>query len=126
MLSFIPAAIWRPKELPEITPVLSSGIRGVDLNPRALESYLRLLWVPEPLTLFDGILKVEPGTLLSWDGQRIVTASRDGTATIYACELCVPLPDLMTLADARVSLALTGGNRGGPPAQQSAANESQR
>jgi len=59
----------------EITSVLSSGIRRVDLNPRALESYLRLLWVPEPLTLFDGIIKVEPGTLLSWDGQRIVTQS---------------------------------------------------
>ncbi len=47
----------------EITPVLGSGIVEPRLDPLALESYLRLLWVPEPKTLFDGILKLEPGHL---------------------------------------------------------------
>jgi asparagine synthase (glutamine-hydrolysing) len=54
----------------EIKAVLASGLVEPRLDPRALESYLRLLWVPEPRTLFAGVEKLEPGTHLHWDGSR--------------------------------------------------------
>ncbi len=56
----------------EITSLLASGIREPLLDPRSLESYLRLLWVPEPRTLFSGIHKLDPGHLLKWDGERVL------------------------------------------------------
>ncbi len=59
----------------EITAVLGSGLVEPRLDPRTLESYLRLLWVPEPRTLFSAIFKLEPGHLLTWDGKRILTQS---------------------------------------------------
>ncbi len=67
----------------EITPILASGIVEPRIDPRSLESYLRLLWVPEPGTLFAGINKLEPGAFLAWDGQR-------ATVTRY---WDVPTPD---------------------------------
>ncbi len=59
----------------EITPILASGIAEPRIDPRALEAYLRLLWVPEPGTLFARINKLEPGTFLTWNGER-ATISR--------------------------------------------------
>lgn len=53
----------------EIRSLLSSGIRRPSLDRGALQSYLRLLWVPDPGTLFEGIQKLEPGTFLTWDGR---------------------------------------------------------
>jgi len=56
----------------EITALLASEIREPLLDPRALESFLRLLWVPEPKTLFSEIYKLEPGHVLTWDRERIL------------------------------------------------------
>jgi asparagine synthase (glutamine-hydrolysing) len=36
------------------------------INPEALHQYLTFLWVPEPLTLFDGVLKVPAGHYGIW------------------------------------------------------------
>ena len=54
----------------EIKSILASGLLVPRINREALESYLRLLWVPEPGTLFEGVNKLEPGTTLVWDGER--------------------------------------------------------
>jgi len=54
----------------EIKAILGSGLVEPKVDHEALESYLRLLWVPEPRTLFEGIRKLEPGTTLLWDGER--------------------------------------------------------
>ncbi|MGE5178761.1 MAG: asparagine synthase (glutamine-hydrolyzing) [Bacteroidota bacterium] len=50
----------------EILSLLSAGLVEPALDLEALESYLRLLWVPEPGTLFRHIRKLEPGTYLEW------------------------------------------------------------
>ena len=54
----------------EIAAILGSGLIEPEIDPTALESYLRLLWVPEPGTLFAGIRKLNPGAILVWDGVR--------------------------------------------------------
>jgi asparagine synthase (glutamine-hydrolysing) len=55
----------------ELTAVLASGI--VEPSPRSslLDSYLRLLWVPDPETMFAGVLKLEPGHSLIWERERL-------------------------------------------------------
>ena len=58
----------------EITSVLASGVVEPRIEPGALGAFLRLLWVPEPETLFSGIFKVEPGTLITWDGAGVSSA----------------------------------------------------
>jgi len=45
------------------------------------------------------------------DGKRIVTASEDGTARIYACDICVPLEGLLSIARNRVTRELTAEER---------------
>jgi len=55
----------------EIRAILASECVVPALDPSALESYLRLLWVPDPDTLFNGIRKVEPGCYLTWDGSAL-------------------------------------------------------
>lgn len=40
------------------------------INRTALNQYLTFLWVPDPLTMFEGIYKLEPGsTLIYRDGE---------------------------------------------------------
>jgi asparagine synthase (glutamine-hydrolysing) len=55
----------------EIRSLLGSGLIKPELDRESLRSYLRLLWVPEPKTLFRDIWKLMPGTYLSWDGIRV-------------------------------------------------------
>lgn len=45
----------------------------VSFNPQAIESFLRLGYVPSPQTAFEGIWKLPPGTLLEFDLQGIRT-----------------------------------------------------
>lgn len=59
----------------EIKSILGSELIEPEVDRAALESYLRLLWVPEPGTLFAGIRKLDPGSTLTWDGQRAVVES---------------------------------------------------
>lgn len=54
----------------EISPILASEIVEPALDHESLESFLRLLWIPEPGTLFQGVLKLEPGHYLVWNGAR--------------------------------------------------------
>ena len=73
----------------EATTILASGLVSPEIDSRALQSFLRLLWVPEPNTLFAGILKLAPGHLLTWDGKSAEVAPY--------WEL--PLPDLTHSGD---------------------------
>jgi len=66
----------------EIKGILESGIpRRVNLE--ALECYLRLLYVPAPLTLFEGISKLPPGcTLTLQRGQSVLRRFWDPLARV--------------------------------------------
>jgi len=76
----------------EIKAVLGSGVVSPRLDPAALVSYLRLLWVPEPGTLFDGIRKVPPASYLTLQA---------GQETIRSYwEIPTPDPDPASLPDA--------------------------
>jgi asparagine synthase (glutamine-hydrolysing) len=44
-----------------------------DLDPRAIESLLAFNSIPGPLTIFDGVRKLLPGHLLSWEPGRAAT-----------------------------------------------------
>lgn len=45
-----------------------------EMNPMALQQYLTFLWVPDPLTMFEGVYKVPAGHYLIWrDGKAEVT-----------------------------------------------------
>lgn len=48
----------------EIRPILASGIEKPDVDPVALNLFLRYRFTPSPLTLYRGIRKLAPGTML--------------------------------------------------------------
>ena len=51
----------------EIKSLIASGLVPTDLDPAALASYLDLLYVPSPRTIFAGIRKLPPGHALVAD-----------------------------------------------------------
>jgi asparagine synthase (glutamine-hydrolysing) len=77
----------------EIKAVLASGLVESRLDPEGLRGYLRLLWVPEPRTLLEGVLKLPPGCFMTW---------RDGVTRIqrYWDVPNVSLDDGLTLDSA--------------------------
>ncbi|MGH7950546.1 MAG: asparagine synthase (glutamine-hydrolyzing) [Limisphaerales bacterium] len=48
----------------EIRPVLAAGNSKPTVNPDALNLFLRFRYTPSPLTIFEGIRKLAPGTML--------------------------------------------------------------
>lgn len=52
----------------EVSAILASGLVEPKIDQDALLGFLRLLWVPEPKTLFSRILKLQPGHTLAWNG----------------------------------------------------------
>jgi asparagine synthase (glutamine-hydrolysing) len=48
----------------EIRPILAAADSRPDLDPIALNLFLRFRYTPSPLTIFDGIRKLAPGTML--------------------------------------------------------------
>lgn len=59
----------------EIKGLLAHPDVGVEPEPRAIDYYLGLRFVPSPLTLFRGIEKLAPGSWLTWSGGEIATDS---------------------------------------------------
>ncbi len=55
----------------EIKAILEDTAVPRRLNPLALDLYLRLNYVPGPLSLFDGIEKLPPGAVLTWENQQV-------------------------------------------------------
>jgi len=80
----------------EIKAVLGSGVIAPALDEHALVSYLRLLWVPEPGTLFQGIRKLPPATYLT------LQSGREAIASYW--EIPTPDPDPASLPDAAAQL----------------------
>ena len=77
----------------EIKGLLAHPDIGVDPDPGAIDYYLGLRFVPAPLTLFRGISKLPPASLLTWENgsvkierwwSRPVTCS-GMTRTVRAC-----------------------------------------
>lgn len=48
----------------ELRPVLASGIEKPEVDPVALNLFLRYRFTPSPLTLYRGVRKLAPGTML--------------------------------------------------------------
>jgi asparagine synthase (glutamine-hydrolysing) len=48
----------------EIRPILTAADSKPDLDPIALNLFLRFRYTPSPLTIFDGVRKLAPGTML--------------------------------------------------------------
>ena len=48
----------------EIRPILAAEISKPDIDPIALNLFLRFRYTPSPLTIFEGIRKLAPGTML--------------------------------------------------------------
>jgi asparagine synthase (glutamine-hydrolysing) len=48
----------------EIRSVLAAASSGVDVDPVALNLFLRFRYTPSPLTIFEGVRKLAPGTML--------------------------------------------------------------
>lgn len=55
----------------EMRAVLAGLPERPSLNMEALSLYLRLQYVPGPETLCEGVRSVEPGTILTWHGDRL-------------------------------------------------------
>ena len=53
----------------EIKSILEGGVPRI-LNVEAMNLYFSLLYVPSPLTLFEGILKLPPGNFLELSGKK--------------------------------------------------------
>jgi WD40 repeat protein len=51
------------------------------------------------------------GATFNADATKVLTWGDDGTSRIFSCELCQPLPQLLGLADARVTRELTPEER---------------
>ena len=54
----------------EVRPILANAGEKVSLNVPALNLFLRYRYTPSPLTLFDGIQKLAPGTMLIIEDQK--------------------------------------------------------
>jgi asparagine synthase (glutamine-hydrolysing) len=95
-----------------------------DLDPRALDAYLALNFIPAPLTIFAGARKLPAGHLLVWEGgeasvsryRRVgpppAEALLDGSQEELAKELRARLRDSVRahlVADVPVGLMLSGG-----------------
>src|SRR6266478_3668716 len=48
----------------EMRPVLAAGESSPDVDPLALNLFLRFRYTPSPLTIFQGVRKLAPGTML--------------------------------------------------------------
>ena len=105
-------------EIKALVPLLKS----VRMNEDALMGYLSFLAPTAPHTFFDGIHKPEPGTMLHYDGKRLVTKryycvldTAPGTLrdpAKAAAEIQTRLRDAVALrlkADAPVCALLSGG-----------------
>jgi len=80
----------------EIKAILGSGVVSPALDQSQLVSYLRLLWVPEPGTLFEGIRKLPPASYL------MLQSGREEVTSYW--EIPTPDPDPARLPDAAANL----------------------
>ena len=106
----------------EIRPVIAAMRRGPEVNPLALSLFLRYRYTPSPLTIFKGIEKLAPGTMLiveegharkeRWYGYTPVpfaSAKDDDEARHELLELYRAAVRRHLISDVPVGLLLSGG-----------------
>ena len=106
----------------EIRPVLAAGGSTPDVDPVALNLFLRFRYTPSPLTIFRGIRKLAPGTMLvveggkcseeRWYGYQPVpfeTPKKDEDAVQELLELYRGAVRRHLLSDVPVGILLSGG-----------------
>ena len=60
----------------ELKCVMQAGMTGVELDPEGLAQYFTFGYIPPPATIFTGVRKLAPGTLLTWSPERGAETSR--------------------------------------------------
>jgi asparagine synthase (glutamine-hydrolysing) len=106
----------------EIRPILTAADSRPDVDPLALNLFLRFRYTPSPLTIFDGVRKLAPGTMLIVeDGkcrqERWYNFTRapfldhkgEGEATEELLELYRAAVRRHLLSDVPVGILLSGG-----------------
>src|SRR5678809_1444797 len=106
----------------EIRPLLCGQSGGAEVDPMALNLFLRFRYTPSPLTIFKGIRKLAPGTMLvvengtcheqRWYNYVPVpfdSPKEDGQATEELLELYRGAVKRHLLSDVPVGLLLSGG-----------------
>lgn len=59
----------------EIKGILASGLLNTSVDQDALSQYFNFRYVPSPLTMFEGILKIPPGNLVEIQGGEVKSHS---------------------------------------------------
>lgn len=110
----------------EIKAILRVDSGDRQLSPEAIDAYFSLTYIPAPLTIFKGIMKVRPGHILEVDEKLFVTESahwslerfvglNTGAAVEYseALEQCSALMDdacrRRLVSDVPIGVLLSGG-----------------
>ena len=106
----------------EIRPVVAGMPKLPDVDPVALNLFLRYRYTPSPLTIFKGIEKLAPGTMLIVEGGRVrkerwycyapvpfSSPKQDEEATHELLELYRAAVRRHLISDVPVGLLLSGG-----------------
>jgi len=106
----------------EIRPVMAADNSRPEVNPAALNLFLRFRYTPSPLTIFQGIRKLAPGTMLVAEGGKcreerwysfqptpFSTPISDEDATEKLLELYRGAVGRHLLSDVPVGILLSGG-----------------
>jgi asparagine synthase (glutamine-hydrolysing) len=106
----------------EIRPVVAGMPKPPDVDPVALNLFLRYRYTPSPLTIFKGIEKLAPGTMLIVEGGRVrkdrwyryapvpfSSPKQDEEATHELLELYRAAVRRHLISDVPVGLLLSGG-----------------
>jgi asparagine synthase (glutamine-hydrolysing) len=106
----------------EIRPILAAGDARPEVDPEALNLFLRFRYTPSPLTIFSGIKKLAPGTMLIVEDGQVreerwyrfapepfteQISDRDATERLF--ELYRGAVKRHLLADVPVGILLSGG-----------------
>jgi len=65
-----------------------------EISRAAVTAYLRFLYVPAPLSIYEGVFKLEPGQYLTYDTDGTLTLSRYWDAKAMVCESATAPMDL--------------------------------
>jgi asparagine synthase (glutamine-hydrolysing) len=106
----------------EIRPIFAAGGGKPEVDPVALKLFLRFRYTPSPLTIFKGIRKLAPGTMLVFEGDKyreeawytyqptpFESPKRVEEATRELLELYRAAVQRHLLSDVPVGLLLSGG-----------------
>ena len=67
----------------EIRPIVAAGGSKPEVDPVALNLFLRFRYTPSPLTIFQGIRKLAPGTMLVVEDGKLVMSAVESSASKF-------------------------------------------